>query len=184
MALKEQLKDKVNSLQSNVVIEFKPRLNQKIIDLLNTQIGNELFNSHFYKGIAAWCSNGPWSNGYEYFMKRGAEEQEHANKIIEYLDEKNCKINIPTVEAPCLSYIDIRDIAIKGLEKEIATTCEWELIASTAKELGDNTTYLYSDWFLNEQISEEVEGRELLYKLDLGMPNWKIEEYFEELNKG
>lgn len=180
MSLKDKLKDKVTEL-SSVKLEFKPRLEQKMIDLLNAQIGKELYNSHFYKGIASWCSNGPWSNGYKYFMKRGLEEQEHANKIIEYLDDKNCKIVIPTIEAAPISYMDMREVFYKGLEKEISTTLEWENISNTAKELGDNTTYIFSQWYLLEQVSEELEGRDLLYKIDLGIPDWKLEEYFGEL---
>lgn len=183
MDLKNALKD-FKPKESEVKLEFKERLDPRIISLLNTQIMYEIENSHAYKAIASWCSNGPWTNAYTYFMKRGEEEQEHANKIIEYLDSKNCKFIIPAIALPENSFVDMREICTKSLQREINTTTQWQGISNTAIEIKDTTTLFMSQWFVNEQISEESEFRDLLYKIDQGMPDWMLEIEFRELNEG
>ena len=60
-------------------------------------------------------------------------------------------------------------------------TKEWEKIANLAKEEGDNTTYDFAQWYLTEQQEEEERFRNILFKLDLEMPDWKTDELFEKL---
>jgi ferritin len=165
-------------------LEFTQRLDKTIADKLNSQIKYELENSHAYKAIAAWCSNGPWANAYKYFFKRGLEEQEHANKIIEYLDSKNCSITIPAIGMQEHSFGNIKEILTKSLQREIDTTGQWQDISNSAISAKDTTTLFLSTWFVNEQISEESEFRDLLYKIALGMPDWELENIFAELNEG
>ena len=183
MALKDKLKDKVNSLQSSVAIEFKPRLQPDIVSILNQQICNELQSSQIYRGMACWLDNAGWTNASEYFMKSADEELKHMNKIYEYLFDKNCKAICPNCSQVAQEFSDIRDILVKSLEHEMVITCNWEDIASLSCEKKDKTTIFLSDWFLSEQTEEEIKWRNILYLIDLDAPKWKIEEYFKELNK-
>lgn len=179
--MENKLAEALKGFTAETKLEYKPRLDQKIIDLLNLQIQYEIENSHAYKAIAAWCSNGPWSNGYKYFMKRAEEEQGHANKIIEYLDDKNCKIVVPAVPLPDSRFEGMKDIFTKSLQREINTTTQWQNISNIAIAMKDTTTLFMSEWFVNEQIGEESEFRELLYKIDLGTPDWRLEEHLGDL---
>lgn len=60
-------------------------------------------------------------------------------------------------------------------------TKNWEAISELAKKEGDNTTYEFAQGFLKEQVEEEEKFRNLLFKLDLNMPDWKTDELFESL---
>ncbi len=77
----------------------------------------------------------------------------------------------------------IRDVIEQSLEHEIGVTRNWEAISEAAKKGGDNTTYEFAQFFLKEQIEEEEKFRNLLFKLDLDMPDWKTDELFEDLTK-
>ena len=181
MELKDKLKNKVNSLQPSVAIEFKQRLCPEIISILNLQIANELQSSQIYRGMACWFDNAGWSNASKYYMKSSDEELNHMRKIYSYLFDKNCKAVVPATTIPQQEFVDLRDILIKSLEHEIVITGNWENIAKLACENNDKTTMFFSQWFVNEQIEEESKIRELLYLLDLDSPKWKMEEEFKSL---
>lgn len=167
--------------QQEIKLEFKQTLPQPVIDILNIQIGNELYSANMYKACASWCSNGPWSNAFKLFYKYGQEEMIHMDKIIEYLDDRNCKFIIPACIKPPSEFSDIREILEKALEHEIQVTKNWEDISNIALSNKDNTTHELATWFLKEQTEEMVKIRELLYKLDLGMPNWELDTQIKEL---
>lgn len=181
MEAKTQFSESVKSFTKTTELEFTPRLDQKVIDVLNLQIKNELYSANLYKAISSWCSNGPWSNAFKVFFKYGQEEMTHMDKIIEYLDDKNCKFIIPECPKPPCEFKDMREIVTKALQHEINVTKNWEDISNTALACKDNTTHEFATWYLREQREEESKQRELLYKIDLGMPDWMLDLEFKEL---
>ena len=78
------------------------------------------------------------------------------------------------------SFKSIREVLEDSLEHEIKVTKNTEAISELAKREGDNTTYEFAQGFLKEQVEEE-KFRNLLFKLDLNMPDWKTDELFESL---
>ena len=60
-------------------------------------------------------------------------------------------------------------------------TKNWEDIAEAALSSGDNTTYEFSQWYLKEQVEEESKFRDILFKLNLDMPKYELDELFEDL---
>lgn len=181
MALKDSLKNKVNTLQNNTQIEFRKRLSDDIISILNQQIANELQSSQIYRGMACWLDNAGWNNAPKYFMKSADEELTHMKKIYEYLFEKNCKAICPNCAIVQQEFTDIREILVKSLEHEILITSNWEAIAKLADDTNDKTTLFFAQWFLDEQKSEEEKFRRLLYHLDNDMPKWYLDDNFERL---
>ena len=180
-----ELKNKLNSkIQLESKIEFKSRLKPEVSSVLNSQIANELHSSQIYRGMACYLDNCGWTNASEYFMKSADEELGHMNKIYDYLFDKNCKAVVPICQSVQQEFKDIRDVLTKALEHEIVVTNNWENIAKVACDNNDKTTMFFTEWFINEQISEEKKFRNLLYAIDKDMPKWYLDDNFEKISGG
>jgi ferritin len=173
-----------NSFSLNENIEYEKRLSQPIIDILNTQIKNELESSQIYKGMSTWLDDKGWVISSKYYYTASQEEITHMDKIYDYLFEKNCKPIVPTIGQIKQDFKDIREVLEESLKHEIIVTKNWENIADLALKEKDNTTYNFSQWFINEQRSEEEKFRNLLFALDKEIPDWYLDENFEKLGKG
>jgi len=164
-------------------IQDEGRLSEKLSSLLNKQIQNELQSSQIYRGMSCWLDSAKWIGASNYYFKSSQEELTHMEKIYKFLFDRNVVAKVPICEEVKQKFEDVREIVEESLKHEIEVTKEWDDISNAAKDEGDNTTYEFAQWFLKEQIEEEDRFRNILFKLDLEMPKWKIDEMFTELTK-
>ncbi len=75
-----------------------------IADLLIQQIGLELNNHYLYKNFGIWYDINSLFGQAAYFYHRAAEEQDHAQWVIDYLTRADFLFSIPGTDA---TYIDI-----------------------------------------------------------------------------
>lgn len=162
-------------------IEHEPRLIPAITEILNAQIANELNSSQIYRSMSAWLDDKGWIGGSALFFKYAEEELAHMTKIYKYLYEKNCRAIVPACAAPAIDYTGVRELTEAGLQHEFEVTTNWTNIANLAKENNDHDTYTFAMAFVNEQREEEEKLRNILFKMDLEMPNWKIDELFSDI---
>jgi len=157
------------------------RLEKQVLYLLNKQIRNEFQSSFIYRETSAWLDDSGWIGGSKLFAKYADEELDHAKKIYQYIFEKNCKAITPSdlgnIE---LLYTSIKDLVTKALEHEMQVTADWNTIASVAKDLNDHDTYAFALIFIKEQTEEEEKFRNILFKINLDMPKYEIDELFED----
>jgi ferritin len=178
--MKSQRIKKFNLFES---IEDKERLSKSVSTILNTQIKNELQSSQIYRGMSCWLDDSGWIGASKYYFKTAQEELSHMDKVYEYLFSRNAQAKVPTCVEVKQDFKSIREVLEVSLKHEMTVTKNWEDISDLAKKEGDNTTYEFAQGFLKEQIEEEEKFRNLLYKLDLDMPDWKTDELFEDLMK-
>lgn len=172
----------IKTFESLSGIEKKPRLSEKMIGMLNDQIRSELESSQLYRSMAFWLDDEGWSGACKYFLKSSDEELVHMRKIHDYLFVKNCRAVAPKTEEPAQDFEGIRDILEKSLDHEFKITEDWKKIADAAVTENDHDTYELALWFAKEQgRDEESRFRDLLFKLDREMPEWKIDELMESL---
>lgn len=163
-------------------VEDLARLNKKVLDLLNGQVKNELESSQIYRAMACWLDNNGWTDAAKYFFKSGQEELVHMDKIYQYIFSMNSKAVTPACGEVKGEFSDIREILTLSLEHEMKVSEQWNNISTVAAKEGDMTTHEFAMFFVKEQVEEEEKFRDILLKLDLDMPKWKLEELFEELN--
>ena len=169
-----------NSTVGKPTLDKQPRLSTEIQSLINKQIMNEMYSCNLYKQLSAWLDDNNWTAGSKLFLKYGNEETTHADKAINYMYDRNCRVDIQAIEKPVINVKNIRDVLTASLEHEIAVTNQWRAIAAAAFKEADFTTFGFAQWYINEQIEEEVKFRDFLFLLNLGMPDYFIEGKFEE----
>lgn len=81
-----------NSSIGKPSLDKQPRLSPEIQSLLTKQIMNEMYSCNLYKQLAGWLDDNDWTFGSKLFLKYGNEEISHADKVIDYMFERNCKV--------------------------------------------------------------------------------------------
>jgi ferritin len=162
-------------------IENEPRINEQLVKILNEQIKNELQSSQIYRGMACWLDDNGWISASKYFFKSGQEELIHMDKIYNYLFDRNCLAKVPTCDLVKQEFTDLKEILEDSLKHEIEVSKNWNDIANLALKLNDNTTYVFSQWFQNEQVEEEIKFRDLIFYLNLDTPKHQMEKKFKSL---
>lgn len=158
-------------------IENAPQLTTEVASILNAQITNEHQSAQIYFAISAYLDDKGWNNAGKLFLKYGHEEMSHMRKIQEYMYDRNNKVTIQPITAVQSEYVDIRGALSTALQHEIQVTQNWNNIACTARDCGDYTTMHFAKWFLDEQVEEEDKFRSLLDLLNLGIPNWELDNH-------
>jgi len=75
-------------------------LKQSVLDGLNRQIAQELAAAYGYLALAVWFEQQVLDGFEKYFLKQVKEEQEHAMKIMEYIQDQNGDVKLEAVPAP------------------------------------------------------------------------------------
>jgi ferritin len=164
-------------------IEDKERLSEPIVKILNEQIKNELESSQIYRSMSCWCDNEGWIGGQKLFFKYADEELLHMTKIYNYLFDKNCKAVVPSCEKPQENYKDMREILETALNHEFEITENWNNIANLALKGNDNNSYSLAQWYIEEQKEEEEKIRNILFKMNLDLPKYELDELLDDLSK-
>ena len=159
-------------------VEKEGRLSEKITEILNTQIKNELQSSQIYRGMSCWLDDEGWVEGAKYFFKAAQEELTHMDKIYNYLFDRNVVAKVPITEEVKQRFETIREVVEDSLKHEIEVSKQWEEISKTAKDEDDSTTFEFVQWFLTEQVEEENKFRDMLDRMNLDMPKYEIDEMF------
>ncbi len=142
-------------------------LQQKMIDALNKQINEEMYSAYLYLSMSSWFET-IGLKGFANWMKvQFQEEMEHAMKIYDYLLFQGAEIKLLPIQQPPNKW----DSPLHAMEETLKheqhiTKCINDLV-DLAEELKDRATYNFLQWFIDEQVEEEANDREIIDKLKL-----------------
>lgn len=138
------------------------KLSEKMLAALNAQVNKELYSAYLYRSLTHDMKNEGFKGYSHWLEKQYAEEVEHAEKIVAYIEDRG----------------DVVDFApIGGVEKHIACPLEAAKAALTheeyisgsirdlfrlAREEGDLETEVFLQWFITEQVEEETNANDVV----------------------
>ena len=131
------------------------RISDNIEKILNAQIANEMNSSALYRAMGNCLEYNGWVGASKLWKKYSTEETGHAEKIINYMQDRDCMPIIPATTLPQQKFEGIEDIVAKSDEHEILISSQWKKIASEAMKEADLMTFELAQWFIKEQTSEE-----------------------------
>lgn len=142
-------------------------LDSKLKDAINAQINKEFYSSYLYLAMAAhFDANG--LPGFAHWMKvQAAEEWEHGMRFYEYLTEVGSEVVLAAIALPPLKFGTPKEVFQQVYEHEQMVTASINAIYELAKKVGDPKTELMLHWFINEQIEEEKNDRDILDQLEM-----------------
>lgn len=142
-------------------------MDSKVYELINDQINKELYSAYLYLAFADYYADAGL-DGYEnWYLIQAAEERDHAMILRKYLIDNDCKVELKTIDQPKTSFSSYLEPLEAGLEHERYVTSLINGIYAAAKDVNDFRTMKFLDWFIDEQLEEEVNATDMVTKMKL-----------------
>ena len=142
-------------------------VDKKMEDAINKQINEELYSAYLYLSMSAWFDSIGLKGFSNWMMVQYKEEMDHAMKFYQYLQSQGATIKLMAIEEPPHEWNSPLHAFEETLKHEQhITKCINELV-DLSDELKDRATYNVLQWFINEQVEEEENDREIIDKLKL-----------------
>ena len=130
-------------------------LSKKLEEALNAQVNAEFWSAYLYLSMSTHFASEGLSGFAHWFKVQFEEEQEHAEKFMNYIVSRGGKVAlkpIAKVDHKWKSPLHAFEDTLKH-EKEV--TAMINNLVSMAQEEKDYATNSMLQWFVNEQVEEE-----------------------------
>lgn len=142
-------------------------ISETINEILNEQINKEFYSGYLYLSMSAYLKE-LGLNGFASWMRiQAKEEVEHGLKIFDYLINCNSFVTLKQIRTPDFEFQGISSIFNHVYEHEKCITRAIMSVAKQAEEECDRTTLSFIDWFIEEQIEEENNIKNIIKRLEM-----------------
>jgi ferritin len=138
---------------------------QKLYELFNAQITNELAASQLYLSASIWCEGKEFVGMASYMRKESDEERFHALSLIDFANKRDIPIRLEEVPAPEYRWDTLEDLWSNLLECERANTQALYEVADAAQACHDHAITTLLMPFHTEQVESEGNLKTILAKV-------------------
>lgn len=142
-------------------------INEKVGKILNEQVNKELYSAYLYLSMSAYFSDIGLLGFANWMRVQTQEETAHAMLIYDFLLDRGYKINLIPIDAVPSDWGTPLSVIEAALKHEVYVTGLINNIVSVAEEVKDRATMSYMNWFVDEQVEEEANAKEIIDKLKL-----------------
>ncbi len=142
-------------------------ITEKIETILNQQINKEAYSSNLYLAMASWAESEGFEGTATWLYDQAEEEKMHMLKFIHYVNGRGGKAKISAIEEPPCEFGNVQDLFKQVFEHEQYISASINEIVGACMDERDFTTHNWIQWFVTEQIEEEVTVSGILDKLNL-----------------
>jgi ferritin len=146
-------------------------LNEKLTKAINEQINKEFYSSYLYLAMAAHFDAKALPGFAKWMKVQASEEWGHGMRLYEYLTEVGAPVELAAIALPPSKFGTPKEIFEQSLEHERMVTASINAIYDLAKKENDPKTELMLHWFINEQVEEEKNARDIIDQLEMGGGN-------------
>lgn len=142
-------------------------ISKTMTQALNKQINAELYSAYLYLAMSAQCSFESLKGAANWFFVQAQEEMTHALRLYYYVNDVGELALLKPIEGPPTKFESIDAMFATTLEHEKKVTAMINNLADLAEKEKDHATRTYMQWFVNEQVEEESNAREIIDRLKL-----------------
>ena len=142
-------------------------ISDSINTIINEQINKEFYSGYLYLSMSAHLRELGLFGFANWTKVQAKEEVEHGLKLFDYLIERNSFVTLKQIKTPEFEFNGILSIFNHIYEHEKSITASVIQIAKAAEDECDRTTLSFIDWFINEQIEEEQNVKDIIKRLEL-----------------
>src|SRR5512145_2107680 len=129
---------------------------------LNAQINLEQASAQLYLAMSAHCEGGSF-RGFAHWLKvQAGEETAHALKLVDFLLDRGGALELRPIPAPPTGFNGVIDVFEKTLAHEIEITARIHALFEAARSEKDYASELTLQWYVNEQVEEESQVRQIV----------------------
>jgi ferritin len=140
---------------------------KKLNEAINEQIKAELYSGYLYLSMSAYFE-GENLSGFAHWMRRQAgEEQEHALKFFDFVNERGGRVQLKSIDQPPAEFNGPTAVFEMTLEHEKKVTGLINKLYELALSEKDYPAQVMLQWFIKEQVEEEVTATKLVETLKM-----------------
>ena len=145
----------------------KCALSQETEQLLNQQVGMEGRSSAHYLAMASWCDTQGYKHAAEFLYHHAEEEKEHMLKLFHYINDVGGHAMHPEITRIQHTFKSFRQVFELALTHEIKVTQSIHQLVNHCLAVKDFATFNFLQWFVAEQVEEEVITRRAVELFDV-----------------
>lgn len=137
-------------------------LSQKLHDAINAQINGEFWSAYLYLSMSLDAEYKGYKGIANWFFVQFKEEQDHARIFMNYLFSRDADVKLMPVEKVETSWESPLAMFKETLVQEKKVTASINNLAVIANEDKDYASVNMLNWFIDEQIEEEENARDMI----------------------
>ncbi len=142
-------------------------LKPKMQEALNEQVNAEFFSAYLYLSMSAHFESKGLPGMAHWMRMQFEEEQIHALKIYDFINERNGTVILTEIEAPKTQWGSVLEVFEYTYEHEQKVTGLINNLVSLAYEEKDHATASFLQWFVDEQVEEESNASQIVDQLKM-----------------
>ena len=142
-------------------------IKEKMLNALNEQINAEQYSALLYLAMSAYFNDNGLPGFANWMYIQYQEELSHSIKFFNYVHERDGKVQLKAIEQMPTEFGGVIDVFEKTLEHEQKVTGLINNLVDIALEEKDHAAQSFLRWFVDEQVEEEANVKEILDTLKL-----------------
>jgi len=142
-------------------------LSKKIENAINKQINAELWSAYLYLSISAHFESINLGGFANWMRVQAQEELGHAMKFYHHVIERRGRVTVAAIAAPSISWKSPMNAFEDAFKHEQKVTGMINDLANMAAGEKDHATANMLQWFIDEQIEEELSTDAIVQKLKM-----------------
>lgn len=140
-------------------------ISQKMQDSINEQVKNELYSAYLYLSMSSWCQSADLPGFANWMRVQAQEELFHATKFFDYVISQDGRALLLAVDQPPHDFEAPQKMFEEVLNHEKKVTGMIYKLVDQAIAEKDHATNTMLQWFVNEQVEEESNAKQVLQKI-------------------
>lgn len=141
-------------------------LSEKLHAAINEQINAELWSAYLYLSMSMDAEAKGYKGVANWFYVQWLEEQDHAYILMNYLNSRDCKVELKPIKEVRTEWNSILEMFQETLRHEKVVTSLINNLAAIAVEDRDFASSNMLVWFINEQVEEEESARDKIFAVE------------------
>ena len=137
-------------------------LSKKLHDAINAQINAELWSAYLYLSMSMDAEAKGLKGVANWFYVQFREEQDHARILQNYLNSRDAKVTLLPIEAVRTEWASALEMFTDTLAHEKKVTAMIHNLVAIATEDKDYASSNMLVWFVDEQVEEESNARDMI----------------------
>ena len=140
-------------------------MNKKVYKVFNEQVQAELYSAYMYLAMSLYLEDKNFKGMASWLKVQYEEERAHAFRLAKFMQERGVKPELLQIDAPPAEYGTPLEVFTKALEHEQYVTSRIHSMYEVAVKEKDYAAMTHLHWFIDEQVEEEDQTREIVDKL-------------------
>lgn len=140
-------------------------MNKKVYKVFNEQVQAELYSAYMYLAMSVHLEDENFKGMAHWMRLQYEEEREHAFRLMKFMQERGVKPELLQIDMPPAEFGTPLEVFSKALEHEKYVTSRIHEMYEVAMKEKDYASMSHLLWFIDEQVEEEDQTREIVDKL-------------------